>query len=103
MADNQAQDLCRSDFAEDLWRRARREGASSADAKRKFGIADDVYAAGLLLAYLVFVPLSAPGSVDGPTLQRLIETTFRGDFEAIRCVPISQVLCWQGDTLWPCV
>ena len=37
--------------------------------RRNFGIADDVYAAGLLVAYMAFVPFSEPGSIDGPSLQ----------------------------------
>jgi len=55
--------------AEALWQRARREGAWSGPEKRAFGIADDVYAAGLLLAYMCLVPLSEPGSIDGPSIQ----------------------------------
>eukprot|EP00191_Tetraselmis_sp_GSL018_P005168 CAMPEP_0177620438 /NCGR_PEP_ID=MMETSP0419_2-20121207/26903_1 /TAXON_ID=582737 /ORGANISM="Tetraselmis sp., Strain GSL018" /LENGTH=416 /DNA_ID=CAMNT_0019119991 /DNA_START=173 /DNA_END=1421 /DNA_ORIENTATION=- len=46
--------------AEALWQRARGEGAWSGPEKRAFGIADDVYAAGLLLAYMCLVPLSEP-------------------------------------------
>ncbi len=38
--------------------------------RRNFGIADDVYAAGLLLAYMAFMPFCAPGSIDAPSLQR---------------------------------
>ena len=38
--------------------------------KRNFGIADDVYAAGLLLAYMTFIPFCEPGSIDAPSLQR---------------------------------
>ena len=37
--------------------------------RRNFGIADDVYAAGLLVAYMTFVPFCEPGSIDGPSLQ----------------------------------
>lgn len=37
--------------------------------RRNFGIADDIYAAGLLLAYMCFLPFCEPGSVDGPSLQ----------------------------------
>ena len=40
-------------------------------------MADDVYALGLLLAYLSFVPFCAPGAVDGATLQRLLEGSFK--------------------------
>ena len=38
--------------------------------RRNFGIADDVYAAGLLLAYMAFMPFCQPGSIDAPSLQR---------------------------------
>eukprot|EP00891_Asterochloris_glomerata_P003128 jgi/Astpho2/3128/Aster-x1121 len=57
-------------LAENLWERAREAGAWTALERRNFGIADDIYAAGLLLAYLCFVPFCEPGSVDGPSLQR---------------------------------
>ncbi len=49
--------------------RAREAGAWTETERRDYGVADDVAAAGLLAAYLTFVPLCAPGSVDGPTLQ----------------------------------
>jgi hypothetical protein len=42
------------------------------------------YAGGLLLAYMVFVPFCEMGSIDGPSLQRLLETTFRLDISAAR-------------------
>lgn len=74
----------RDDFSDGLWRRARAAGADTPDARRKFGVADDIYCAGLLLLFMVFVPLSVPGTIDGPALQRLVETTFRLDFEAFR-------------------
>lgn len=76
---------CRRDFSEQLWRRARQAGAVEREERREFGIADDMYQAGLLSAYLVLVPLCPPGSVDGAAVQRLFEVTFRLDFEAIRC------------------
>ena len=38
--------------------------------RRNFGVAVDVYAAGLLLAYMAFMPFCAPGSIDAPSLQR---------------------------------
>ncbi len=38
--------------------------------RRNYGIADDVYAAGLLLASLAFIPFADPGSIDAPSLQR---------------------------------
>eukprot|EP00192_Tetraselmis_astigmatica_P011306 CAMPEP_0117664572 /NCGR_PEP_ID=MMETSP0804-20121206/9300_1 /TAXON_ID=1074897 /ORGANISM="Tetraselmis astigmatica, Strain CCMP880" /LENGTH=367 /DNA_ID=CAMNT_0005471831 /DNA_START=247 /DNA_END=1350 /DNA_ORIENTATION=- len=72
-------------LAELLWRRARTEGSAwTEDERRKFGIADDIYAAGLLIAYMSFVPFCEPGSIDGPSLQRLFETTFRLDIEGAR-------------------
>jgi hypothetical protein len=45
-----------------------------------------MYLFGLLCAFMVFVPLSEPGSIDFPTLQRLVEVTFRNDFSGLRCV-----------------
>lgn len=33
------------------------------------GVADDIYAAGLLVAYMAFMPFCQPGSIDGPTIQ----------------------------------
>lgn len=72
---------CRSE----LVRRAERQGASDAQAQRDFAKADDMYLFGLLCAYMVFVPLSEPGSIDFPTLQRLVEVTFRKDFSGLRC------------------
>ena len=61
---------CRQKLADNLWERAREAGAWTALERRNFGIADDIYAAGLLLAYLCFVPFCEPGSIDGPSLQR---------------------------------
>lgn len=43
-----------------------------------------MYAAGLLMAYLVFVPMCPPGCIDGPTLLKLFEGTFRLDLGAAR-------------------
>ncbi|KAG6548408.1 hypothetical protein Mapa_009894 [Marchantia paleacea] len=67
-----------------LWRRATSAGARTPFERIAFGIADDIYAGGLLLAYMVFVPLCEPGSIDGPSLQRLFENTFRLDVMAAR-------------------
>ena len=61
----------RKKLAGGLWARARREGAATEIERRNFGVADDVYAAGLLVAYLAFVPFCEPGSIDGPSLQVL--------------------------------
>lgn len=58
------------ELAEELWRRAEQGGALTTSERRSFGIADDIYAAGLLLAYMAFVPFCQPGSIDGPSLQR---------------------------------
>jgi hypothetical protein len=33
------------------------------------GVADDIYAAGLLVAYMAPMPFCQPGSIDGPTIQ----------------------------------
>lgn len=77
--------LCRSE----LVRRAERQGASDSQSQRDFGKADDMYLFGLLCAYMVFVPLSTPGSIDLPTLQRLVEVTFRNDFSGLRCASAS--------------
>ncbi|KAG0618596.1 hypothetical protein M758_4G076500 [Ceratodon purpureus] len=71
-------------LSEGLWRRAAMAGARDSLSRRAFGIADDIYAGGLLLAYMVFVPLCEAGSIDGPSLQRLLETTFRLDIPAVR-------------------
>ena len=59
----------RKRLAGGLWARARREGAVTQRERRNYGIADDIYAAGLLLAYMCFLPFCEPGSVDGPSLQ----------------------------------
>eukprot|EP00249_Psilotum_nudum_P020852 c27875_g1_i5 orf=553-1458(+) len=67
-----------------LWKRAMAAGATMPLERKTFGIADDIYAAGLLFAYMIFVPLSQTGSIDGPSLQRLFETTFRLDLQAAR-------------------
>lgn len=61
---------CRKELASPLWARARQAGAYSDTERRNFGIADDIYAAGLLLAYMAFIPFCEPGSIDGPSLQR---------------------------------
>ena len=76
--------MYRTAFSDGLWRRAKNAGAYTVGERRNFGISDDIYSAGLMMATLIFVALSEPGSVDGPTLQRLIEITFRLDFDAIR-------------------
>ena len=60
----------RRQLADSLWSRARQGGAVTEIERRNFGVADDIYAAGLLLAFLAFVPFCEPGSIDGPSLQR---------------------------------
>lgn len=57
-------------MADSLWTRARQAGAATEIERRNFGVSDDIYAAGLLLAFLAFVPFCEPGSIDGPSLQR---------------------------------
>ncbi|KAF3786184.1 hypothetical protein EJ110_NYTH23467 [Nymphaea thermarum] len=67
-----------------LWHRATRAGAFNSLEKRTFGIADDIFEAGLLLAYLAFVPFCEAGIMDGPSLQKLLESTFQLNMEAVR-------------------
>ena len=67
-----ASSRCRKELASPLWARARQAGAYSDTERRNFGIADDIYAAGLLLAYMAFIPFCEPGSIDGPSLQRSV-------------------------------
>ncbi|KAJ8761704.1 hypothetical protein K2173_004480 [Erythroxylum novogranatense] len=74
----------RGTLSEGLWRRATAAGALSSMEKRSFGIADDIYEAGLLFAYLAFVPFCEAGIMDSLSLQRLLESTFRLDLEATR-------------------
>lgn len=71
-------------LCEGLWRRARSAGAFTPMEKRAFGIADDIYGAGLLLAYLAFIPFCEAGVVDSLSLQRLLESTFKLDLGATR-------------------
>ncbi|RDX97131.1 hypothetical protein CR513_20135, partial [Mucuna pruriens] len=71
-------------LAEGLWRRASGAGAFTEMDKRAFGIADDIYEAGLLFAYLAFVPFCEAGVMDSLSLQRLLENTFQLDLEATR-------------------
>ncbi|CAL1405568.1 unnamed protein product [Linum trigynum] len=71
-------------LSESLWRRATAAGAFTTLEKRAFGIADDIYAAGLLLAYMAFVPFCEAGIMDSLSLQRLLENTFKLDLEATR-------------------
>ncbi|KAL2349435.1 hypothetical protein Fmac_003435 [Flemingia macrophylla] len=71
-------------LAEGLWIRASGAGAFTPMEKRAFGIADDIYEAGLLFAYLAFVPFCEAGVMDSLSLQRLLENTFQLDLEATR-------------------
>ncbi|XP_010549842.1 PREDICTED: uncharacterized protein LOC104820893 isoform X2 [Tarenaya hassleriana] len=71
-------------LSESLWRRASSSGAFSILEKRAFGIADDIYEAGLLFAYLAFIPFCEVGVMDSLSLQRLLENTFRLDLDAVR-------------------
>ncbi|KAJ9540399.1 hypothetical protein OSB04_026905 [Centaurea solstitialis] len=64
-------------LSEGLWRRARSAGAFTPMEKRAFGIADDIYGAGLLFAYLAFIPFCEAGI-------RLLESTFKLDLGATR-------------------
>ncbi|KAI9084310.1 hypothetical protein K1719_033652 [Acacia pycnantha] len=67
-----------------LWRRASAAGAVTRLEKRAFGLADDIYEAGFLFAYLAFVPFCEAGIVDSISLQRLLENTFQLDVGATR-------------------
>jgi len=71
-------------LADDLWARARVNGAMTAQEKRTFGISDDVYASGLMLLSSIFLAFCEEGSIDGPQLQRLVENTFRNDIQSFR-------------------
>ncbi|XP_020085010.1 uncharacterized protein LOC109707893 [Ananas comosus] len=71
-------------LSEGLWRRASAAGAFTPLEKRAFGIADDIYEAGLLFAYLAFVPFCEMGIMDSISLQRLLESTFQLDLDAAR-------------------
>ncbi|XP_059624936.1 uncharacterized protein LOC132268174 isoform X2 [Cornus florida] len=71
-------------LSEGLWRRASAAGAYTAMEKRAFGMADDIYEAGLLFAYLAFIPFCEAGIMDNLSLQRLLENTFQLDLEAAR-------------------
>ncbi|XP_031247311.1 uncharacterized protein LOC116105027 [Pistacia vera] len=71
-------------FSEGLWRRAVSAGAYTPIEKRTFGIADDIYEAGLLLAYLAFVTFCEANIMDSLSLQRLLESTFKLDLQATR-------------------
>ncbi|XP_052179287.1 uncharacterized protein LOC127792732 isoform X1 [Diospyros lotus] len=81
-------------FTEGLWRRASAAGAFTPMEKRAFGIADDIYEAGLLFAYLAFIPFCEAGILDSLSLQRLLESTFRLDLEAAReyCISDDRLL-----------
>ncbi|KAL0299825.1 UNVERIFIED_CONTAM: hypothetical protein Sradi_6642300 [Sesamum radiatum] len=71
-------------LSEGLWRRASAAGAFTPMEKRAFGIADDIYEAGLLIAYMAFVPFCEAGVMDSLSLRRLMENTFQLDVEAMR-------------------
>ncbi|KAL5542082.1 hypothetical protein UlMin_009792 [Ulmus minor] len=83
-----------SSLSEGLWRRATTAGAFTPMEKRTFGLADDIYEAGLLFAYLAFVPFCEAGLIDSLSLQRLLESTFKLDLEAVReyCLADDQML-----------
>ncbi|XP_022890459.1 uncharacterized protein LOC111405693 isoform X2 [Olea europaea var. sylvestris] len=70
--------------SDELWRRASAAGAFTPMEKRAFGIADDIYEAGLLFAYLAFIPFCEAGVMDSLSLRRLLENTFQLDLDAMR-------------------
>ena len=57
-------------IAEPMWRRARLAGAKTPKDLRAFAISEDMLAAGILVAFMAFVPFCAPGSIDFTTVQR---------------------------------
>ncbi|KAL8049243.1 hypothetical protein ABFS82_06G008800 [Erythranthe guttata] len=71
-------------LSEGLWRRASVAGAFTLMEKRAFGIADDIYEAGLLFAYMAFIPFCEAGVMDSLSLRRLLENTFKLDVQAMR-------------------
>ncbi|KAG0454067.1 hypothetical protein HPP92_025371 [Vanilla planifolia] len=73
-----------SNLSEGLWRRASAAGAHTPLEKKAFGIADDIYEAGLLFAYLAFVPFCDRGVMDVLTIRRLFESIFQLDVGAAR-------------------
>ncbi|CAL9160293.1 unnamed protein product [Musa hybrid cultivar] len=73
-----------STLSEGLWRRASAAGAFTPLEKRAYGIADDIYEAGLFFAYLAFIPFCEAGIMDSISLQRLFENTFQLDLQAVR-------------------
>ncbi|PIN23515.1 Cyclin-dependent kinase [Handroanthus impetiginosus] len=73
-----------STLSEGLWRRASAAGAFTPMEKRAFGIADDMYEAGLLFAYMAFIPFCEAGVMDSLSLRRLLENTFQLDVQAMR-------------------
>ncbi|KAJ8506457.1 hypothetical protein OPV22_007343 [Ensete ventricosum] len=73
-----------STLSEGLWRRASGAGAFTPLEKRAYGIADDIYEAGLFFAYLAFIPFCEAGIMDSISLQRLFENTFQLDLQAVR-------------------
>lgn len=71
-------------LSEGLWHRASAAGAITSLERRAYGIADDIYEAGLLFAFLAFIPFCEAGVMDGLSLQRLFESTFQLDLCAAR-------------------
>ena len=97
----------RKQLAGGLWARAEGEGARTQLERRNFGIADDVYAAGLFLAYMAFIPFCTPGSIDAPSLQRCgvkpsnplcvnVATLVRAGLQ-LRVLPAA---VWRATRLW---
>ena len=67
----------------ELWRRARLDGGCTTHfQQRNYGIADDVFQAGLLALTVVFVALSDADTfpIEEGALVRLVTLTFAGDF-----------------------
>ncbi|XP_051138049.1 uncharacterized protein LOC127256213 isoform X6 [Andrographis paniculata] len=73
-----------SPLSEQLWRRASAAGALTPMERRAFGIADDIYEAGLLLAHMAFIPFCEARAMDSLSLRRLLENTFQHEVGAMR-------------------
>lgn len=77
-------EACTTGLSDGLWHRASLAGAYTPLQKRAYGIADDIYEAGLLFAHMAFVPFCEGGVMDGLSLRRLFESTFQLDLAAAR-------------------
>ncbi|GJX33874.1 protein kinase superfamily protein [Tanacetum coccineum] len=87
-----------SGLSEGLWRRARSAGAFTPMEKRAFGIADDIYGAGLLFAYLAFIPFCEAGTIDSLSLQATTREYCLADdrfLEAVKFLDMGDGAGWE--------